>query len=228
LIITSPFSINYVSLHTIVLRNAFKIVQLTVEFANKMDPIKKKQIRENSNEKKQKIGIVLIGAAAILAISAGIIPTIAMTAWAAFVQCEPAQPCNGTDENDAIIGTEGGDNISALGGNDAVNARGGNDNVGGGAGNDGLSGGSGDDRLNGGRGNDGLAGGSGNDNLNGGSGNDNLNGGTGDDILSGGNGDDELTGGEGADQFSCGNGADTITDFDAAEGDTKTADCESF
>ena len=32
----------------------------------------------------------------------------------------------------------------------------------------------------------------------------------------------------GADQFNCGAGTDAITDFDATQGDTKTADCESF
>jgi hypothetical protein len=37
-----------------------------------------------------------------------------------------------------------------------------------------------------------------------------------------------LTGRGGADSFDCGPGKDTITDFDAAEGDTKTADCENF
>jgi hypothetical protein len=37
-----------------------------------------------------------------------------------------------------------------------------------------------------------------------------------------------LTGKKGADSFSCGSGADTITNFNAAEGDTKTADCENF
>jgi hypothetical protein len=47
----------------------------------------------NSNEKKQKIAVVvLVGAAAILAISAGFMRTIAMTAWAAAIQCQPAQP----------------------------------------------------------------------------------------------------------------------------------------
>jgi Ca2+-binding RTX toxin-like protein len=44
----------------------------------------------------------------------------------------------------------------------------------------------------------------------------------------GGDGDDLLTGGEGANRFVCGGGQDTITDFSAAEGDTKTADCESY
>jgi hypothetical protein len=37
-----------------------------------------------------------------------------------------------------------------------------------------------------------------------------------------------LTGNGGADSFSCGSGVDTITDFNSAEGDTKTADCENF
>jgi serralysin len=174
---------------------------LILEFANKMDSIKKKQTKMNSNENKQKTAVVLVGAAAILAISAGFIPTIGMTAWAALIQCQPAQPCNGTAQSDAIRGTEGADKISALGGNDAVDARGGNDNVTGGSGNDLLSGGNGNDRVNGGSGND---------------------------LLSGGSGDDTFTGGPGADRFSCGDGVDTITDFNAAQGDAKTTDCENF
>jgi Ca2+-binding RTX toxin-like protein len=44
----------------------------------------------------------------------------------------------------------------------------------------------------------------------------------------GGDGDDLLTGGKGANRFVCGGGNDTITDFNPAEGDTKTADCENF
>jgi Ca2+-binding RTX toxin-like protein len=48
------------------------------------------------------------------------------------------------------------------------------------------------------------------------------------DELFGGKGDDTLTGRDGADSFNCGPGTDTITDFDAAGGDTKTADCENF
>jgi hypothetical protein len=44
----------------------------------------------------------------------------------------------------------------------------------------------------------------------------------------GGDGDDLLTGDEGANRFVCGGGEDTITDYNEAEGDTKTADCEHF
>jgi Ca2+-binding RTX toxin-like protein len=44
----------------------------------------------------------------------------------------------------------------------------------------------------------------------------------------GGEGDDLLTGGNGANRFVCGGGEDTITDYNEAEGDTKTADCENF
>jgi hypothetical protein len=39
----------------------------------------------------------------------------------------------------------------------------------------------------------------------------------------GGDGDDLLTGGEGAQRFICGGG-----DYNEAEGDTKTEDCENF
>jgi hypothetical protein len=44
----------------------------------------------------------------------------------------------------------------------------------------------------------------------------------------GGDEDNLLTGGEGAQRFVCGGGEDTITDYNPAEGDTKTADCENF
>ena len=44
----------------------------------------------------------------------------------------------------------------------------------------------------------------------------------------GGEGDDVLTGGEGANRFICGGGEQTITDYDEAEGDTKSEDCENF
>ncbi|HJY15783.1 MAG TPA: hypothetical protein VJ225_07090, partial [Nitrososphaeraceae archaeon] len=59
----------------------------------------------------------------------------------------------------------------------------------------------------------------------------------GDNTLHGGKGEDTFVssgsdtttyiGGQGADNFVCGPGTDTITDFNAAEGDTKTADCEN-
>jgi hypothetical protein len=39
---------------------------------------------------------------------------------------------------------------------------------------------------------------------------------------------DTLTGGKGANRFMCGGGEDRITDYNEAEGDTKTADCENF
>jgi Ca2+-binding RTX toxin-like protein len=55
-----------------------------------------------------------------------------------------------------------------------------------------------------------------------------LVGGDGENDLFGDKGDDTLTGGSDADSFSCGPGTDTITDFNEAEGDTKTADCENL
>jgi Ca2+-binding RTX toxin-like protein len=79
-------------------------------------------------------------------------------------------------------------------------------------------------------GNDQIAGGEQPVELHDGSGNDKLVGGFDDseDDLFGDSGDDTLIGRDGADSFDCGPGRDTITDFDAAEGDTKTADCEDF
>jgi Ca2+-binding RTX toxin-like protein len=63
----------------------------------------------------------------------------------------------------------------------------------------------------------------------GGSGNEKLVGGDGENDLFGDKGDDTLTGkGREAGSFDCGSGIDTITDFNAAEGDTKTADCENL
>jgi Ca2+-binding RTX toxin-like protein len=44
----------------------------------------------------------------------------------------------------------------------------------------------------------------------------------------GGEGDDLLTGSKEANRFVCGGGEDTITDYDEAEGDTKSEDCENF
>lgn len=84
------------------------------------------------------------------------------------------------------------------------------------------------DNLVGTAGNDCIVGNSGEDKLLGGAGNDKLNGGEGKDTLMGGDGNDELTGGPGADTFSCGPGTDKITDFNPAEGDKKTSDCEIF
>ncbi len=47
-------------------------------------------------------------------------------------------------------------------------------------------------------------------------------------IVIGGEGDDVLTGGDGANRFYCGGEEDTITDYDEAEGDSKTEDCENY
>ena len=78
-------------------------------------------------------------------------------------------------------------------------------------------------------GDDGVFGGEWGIEAHGGTGDDELEGGEGENELFGDSGDDTLTGSSYyADFFSCGAGTDTITDFDAAEGDTKTTDCERF
>jgi Ca2+-binding RTX toxin-like protein len=64
--------------------------------------------------------------------------------------------------------------------------------------------------------------------LHGGSGDDKLKANIGGDKLFGEGDDDTLTSGDGPTFFSCGSGLDTLTDFNPAEGDTKTADCENF
>jgi Ca2+-binding RTX toxin-like protein len=94
-----------------------------------------------------------------------------------------------------------------------------------GSGNDNIISGEGDDLNQG----DTVVGmGSGDDNIISGEGNDNNNGNGGDDNIFGGEGDDQLTVGPGADVFSCGGGEDTVTDFNEAEGDIATPDCENI
>ncbi len=91
---------------------------------------------------------------------------------------------------------------------------------------------SGDDQLRGDIGRVELHGGTGNDILEAsmsGTGGDQLFGDGGDDTLIGNEfGGASLTGGNGADRFICGGSEDIITDFNAAEGDTKTENCENF
>jgi len=67
-----------------------------------------------------------------------------------------------------------------------------------------------------------LTGLGGNDLLCGGNGIDTLISGDGNDVLDGGRGSDALTGGAGADSFDGGRGMDAATDFNAAQGDTRT------
>jgi Ca2+-binding RTX toxin-like protein len=55
-----------------------------------------------------------------------------------------------------------------------------------------------------------------------------LGNGSGNDIIVSGEGDDTNTGNGGADIFACGEGEDTVTDFNAAEGDIATPDCENI
>lgn len=70
--------------------------------------------------------------------------------------CEdnPAKECQGTKQDELIIGSNERDIIYARGGNDTVFDRGGDDKVSGGGGDDTLNGGSGFDKLFGGDGDD--------------------------------------------------------------------------
>jgi Ca2+-binding RTX toxin-like protein len=101
----------------------------------------------------------------------------------------------GTAGADVINGTGGADVITAGGGADVVCSLGGADTV------------TGEAEA---------------DKLIGGAGTDNLSGGTGTDTLQGRGGNDTLTGGEGADRFVGGPGTDTATDYNRAQGDTRT------
>jgi CSLREA domain-containing protein len=104
-------------------------------------------------------------------------------------------PNNGQVYAGKLNGTAGADVIVGTNGTDEVSARGGDDVVCG-------------------RGN--------NDELEGGGGRDQLFGEDGNDLLAGQRGNDTLTGGPGADRFNGGAGTDTATDFNPAQGDTKT------
>jgi Ca2+-binding RTX toxin-like protein len=52
--------------------------------------------------------------------------------------------------------------------------------------------------------------------------------GSGNDVILSGDGDDQSTGNGGADIFACGDGEDTVTDYNEAEGDIATPDCENI
>jgi Ca2+-binding RTX toxin-like protein len=67
-----------------------------------------------------------------------------------------------------------------------------------------------------------LVGTDGSDNIDAKAGNDKVCAGGGNDKLLGGGGNDTLTGGIGADKFKGTSGTDTVTDFNPADGDTKT------
>ena len=58
--------------------------------------------------------------------------------------------------------------------------------------------------------------------------NNNLVGTSDSDRLDGKNGNDVLFGDLGADSFKCGKGVDTVKDFNSAEGDKKSSDCEKI
>ena len=121
------------------------------------------------------------------------------------------------DRQPVIFGTDGDDTFS---GNNVVNVMAGL------LGKDEMRGDKGGDFLCGAVGDDKLYGEVGNDKIEGFEGNDEMHGGPGDDRLYGGAGNDHLYGETGKDSFSCGPGTDTIHDFNSAEGDTKTVDCE--
>jgi RTX calcium-binding nonapeptide repeat (4 copies) len=124
----------------------------------------------------------------------------------------------GTQKDDYIIGSEGNDIIFGLRGNDIISALDGDDLVFGGPGDDIVYGNDGNNQLFGENGNDNLVGGIDDDLIVGGLGNDRLYGNTGDDILQG---------GPGADYFDCGDGVDTVVDYNSAQGDIVSVNCEN-
>ena len=128
-----------------------------------------------------------------------------------------ADICQGTEHSETILGLQDNDILSGSGGDDIVKGNDGDDKILGHAGDDVLQGDSGDDKIDGGGRNDVLIGGDGDDIL---SGED------GDDILYGVTGNDIMRGGPGANEFICGDGIDTILDYNPAQGDIISNDCE--
>jgi Ca2+-binding RTX toxin-like protein len=137
----------------------------------------------------------------------GAVPTTGCT-----VNGAPNHLCQGTKDDDTILGTLGADIIVGKSGNDTLKGKGGNDL---------LCGGSGNDTLDGGGGNDTLAGSAGDDILRGKGGDDLLLGGKGNDTLVGGGGNDSLNGGPGTDLLKGGPGTDTCVN-----GEPPSAPCE--
>jgi Ca2+-binding RTX toxin-like protein len=134
--------------------------------------------------------------------------------------------CDGTNEDDIIIGTPVKDTINGFEGNDKIQGNNFPDIVFGGPGNDVISGGEGTDTLFGEDGNDVVQGDSGTNVVFGGGG-ASIYGGKGDDTLLGGSDNDILTGGPGHDYFDCNEGWDTVTDFDSND-DTVNNNCEKL
>jgi Ca2+-binding RTX toxin-like protein len=138
----------------------------------------------------------------------------------------PIDICEGTNDDDQIVGTAGADIIYAKDGDDEVQAQSGDDIIYGQDDDDTLQGGSGSDRIYGLDGDDFLYGDTGGNLLTGGGGNY-LGGGKGNDVLVGFVDSDVMKGGPGRDYFDCNEGTDQILDFNPDE-DTKTQNCEFF
>jgi hypothetical protein len=124
---------------------------------------------------------------------------------------------DGTNDPDIMLGCDLEDVLYGKSGNDVLQGRLDNDRLYGDSGDDNLQGGAGGDQLYAGIGDDVIFGGLDDDFLVAGKGNDELYGEAGNDLLEG---------GDGADYFDCGDGLDVIVDFNAAEGDTHTNNCE--
>ena len=165
------------------------------------------------------IAVVGLAVAPFLASSLNLLQT---------AEAAPKNKIEGTEGGDFIVGTPGDDKIDSKGGGD-LNF--GDAIVGDGSGNDKINSGDGNDINSG----DSFSGdGSGNDKIKSGKGNDINIGdtstgivGSGDDKINAGQGDDILLGNGGADKFQCGSGEDTVTDFNEAEGDKATGNCEN-
>jgi hypothetical protein len=115
---------------------------------------------------------------------------------------------------DVIEGTEGPDDIVGTPEADLIDSKGGDDSN------------SGDTFFGDGSGNDVILSGEGNDDN---VGDTDFGQSSGDDILVSGEQDDTNTGNGGRDIFLCGDGEDdTVTDYNAAEGDIATPDCENI
>jgi Ca2+-binding RTX toxin-like protein len=183
----------------------------------------------NINEYGNQIELLFIMGTQTAPVQKAVSKVSSLSSGTNLITCSPPippnpAPCDGTNQNDVIIGSVTQDTINGLDGDDRIQGNNLADVIFGGNGNDIISGGEGTDTLFGEDGNDVLTGDSGTNVIFGGGGNY-LYGGKGDDRLYGGSDNDVLIGGSGKDFFDCNEGADTVADYNPNE-DTANNNCE--
>jgi Ca2+-binding RTX toxin-like protein len=184
------------------------------------------------NKKRLSVNFIII---ATLAVIFGTAMTNSNGAWAARIHC-PTAPgtnvCNGTFEDDKMLGTAEDDDMFGYLGDDTMFGFSGNDKMIGAPDDDTMSGGSGNDVMDG---DFTQVPGAGNDNINGDSGHDTIQGFGGADTLKGSSGNDRIAASFigstfsdiGKDEIDCGSGNDEAWININPDGDTAASNCET-